>query len=112
MSNAEITADIISIIRKQALGAPLLNHEYRIRQAVNSLRKAHPFSKTELNWLDRIEKYLLKETVLTADTFNEAPQFQDRGGFPVLNKIFGNQLHELIQELNRYLYNPTAEQSA
>lgn len=112
MSNAEITADIISIIRKQALGAPLLNHEYRIRQAVNSLRKAHPFSKTELNWLDRIEKYLLKETVLTADTFNEAPQFQERGGFPVLNKIFGNQLHELIQELNRYLYNPTAEQSA
>lgn len=112
MSNAEITADIISIIRKQALGTPLLNHEDRIRQAVNTLRKAHNFSKTEQNWLDRIEKYLLNETVLTVDTFNEAIQFKERGGFSALNKVFGNQLYELINELNHYLYNLDTAQSA
>jgi len=112
MSNAEITADIISIIRRQALGIPLLNHEDRIRQAVNTLRKAHHFSKTELNWLNRIEKYLLKETVLTVETFDEAVQFKERGGFPVLNKVFGNQLCELIKELNHYLYNLDTAQPA
>lgn len=112
MSNAEITADIISIIRKQALGTPLLNHEDRIRQAVNALRKAHNFSKTELNWLVRIEKYLLKETVLTVDSFNEAIQFKEKGGFASVNKAFGNQLHELIKELNHYLYNFDTTQSA
>lgn len=112
MSNAEITADIISIIRKQALGTPLLNHEDRIRQAVNALRKAHNFSKTELNWLDRIEKYLLKETVLTVDSFNEAIQFKEKGGFATVNKVFGNHLYELINELNHYLYNLDTAQSA
>lgn len=112
MSNAEITADIISIIRKQALGTPLLNHEDRIRQAVNALRKAHNFSKTELNWLDRIEKYLLKETVLTVDSFNEAIQFKEKGGFATVNKVFGNHLYELINELNHYLYNLDIAQSA
>ena len=112
MSNAEITADIISIIRKQALGIPLLNHEDRIRQAVNALRKAHNFSKTELNWLDRIEKYLLKETVLTVDSFNEAIQFKEKGGFATVNKVFGNHLSELINELNHYLYNLDIAQSA
>ena len=112
MSNAEITADIISIIRKQALGTPLLNHEDRIRQAVNTLRKTHNFSKSEQNWLDRIEKYLINETVLTVDSFNEAPQFRNRGGFSFFNKVFGNQLHELINELNQYLYNLDTTQSA
>lgn len=112
MSNAQITADIISIIRKQVLGIPLLNHKDRIQKAVDCLRKAHDFSKTELNWLDRIEKYLINETVLTADTFNEAIQFRDRGGFVALNKVFGNQLQELINELNHYLYHHDTEQSA
>ncbi len=109
MSNAEITADIISIIRKQALGTPLLNHEERIRRAVNSLRRKHNFSTRELNWLARIEKYLLNETVLTADTFNEEVQFRQSGGFSAYNKVFGNQLRELIDELNHYLYNDTAQ---
>lgn len=112
MSNAEITADIISIIRKYALDAPLLNHQDRIRQAVDTLRKAHNFSKTELNWLNRIEKYLLNESVLTVDTFNEAIQFKEKGGFSALNKVFGNRLHELIDELNHYLYYLDTSQTA
>ncbi len=112
MSNAQITADIISIIRKQILGTPLLNHEERIQQAVDTLRKAHDFSEKELNWLDKIEKYLIKATVLTADTFNNATQFREKGGFPILNKVFGNRLQELINELNHYLYHHNTEQSA
>ena len=34
-----------------AFGSTLISHEARIRQAVDKLKKAHKFSKQELNWM-------------------------------------------------------------
>ena len=67
------------------------------------LKKQHDFSKMEANWLARIEKNLLAETILEPDTFNTGA-FKDHGGFDKINKVFKNQLGKLITELNHYLY--------
>ena len=40
-TNQDIAADIISIIRQQALGSPLVSHETRIRAAVAKLQQFH-----------------------------------------------------------------------
>ena len=104
LSNADIAADIISIIRQQAMGIPLQNHLERISRAIAKLRQAHSFSKTELNWLERIEKYLINESVLTRGTFDEEQRFRQNGGFRRLNQIFDGKLDALITELNQYLY--------
>lgn len=45
VTNEEITADIISLIRRYAIGSALISHESRIRLAVDKLKKAHKFSK-------------------------------------------------------------------
>lgn len=103
LKNEEIAADIISLIRQQALGSSLLSHEERIKKAVERLKKNHSFSKMELGWIERIEKNLLQETVLDKSTFN-AGSFKTAGGFDKINKIFKNQLEDIIGELNDYLY--------
>lgn len=87
MTNEEITADIISLIRRYAIGSTLISHEARIRKAVDKLKKAHNFSKQELNWIVRMEKYLMEESVLNIAVFDEDGRFKAQGGFQKMNKI-------------------------
>ncbi len=102
-NNEEIVADIISFIRRYALGSVLLSHEQRIKNAVNKLKKNHKFSKMELDWLARIENYLINENIIEKDSF-ESGAFKTFGGFKRIDKVFNNNLDNIIQELNEYLY--------
>lgn len=104
MTNEEITADIISLIRRYAIGSTLISHEARIRKAVKKLESAHHFTKQELNWLKRMEKYLMEESVLNISVFDEDSRFKAHGGFNKINKVFGNKLESIVMELNEYLY--------
>ena len=104
MTNEEITADIITLIRRYAIGSTLISHEARIRRAVDKLKKAHSFTKTELTWIGRMEKYLLEESVLNVDVFDEDGRFKAQGGFAKINKVFQNKLESVVLELNEYLY--------
>ena len=103
LKNQDIAADIISFIRREAIGSPLISHEERIKNAVEKLKKNHSFTKMELDWLERIETYLLHETVIDKEAF-ESGAFKNHGGFARINKIFRNQLENVISELNEYLY--------
>ncbi len=104
MTNEQIAADMISLIRRYAIGSNLISHEARISQAVDKLKKAHKFSKQELNWIARIEKYLMEESVLNITVFDEDGRFKAQGGFTKINKVFGNALESIVLELNEYLY--------
>lgn len=104
LTNEEIAADIISLIRRYAIGSTLISHEARIRRAVDKLRKAHSFSKQELNWIGRMEKYLMEESVLNVSVFDEDGRFRAQGGFAKIDKVFQNRLKNVVLELNEYLY--------
>jgi type I restriction enzyme R subunit len=104
LTNEEIAADIISLIRRYAIGSALISHEARIRRAVDKLKKAHNFSKQEMSWIGRMEKYLMEESVLNVSVFDEDGRFKAQGGFAKINKVFQNQLKNIVVELNEYLY--------
>lgn len=104
LTNEEIAADIISLIRRYAIGSTLISHEARIRRAVDKLKKAHKFSKQELSWIGRMEKYLMEESVLNISVFDEDSRFKSNGGFAKINKVFANKLESIVLELNEYLY--------
>lgn len=103
LTNQDIVADIIAFIRKQALGSPLISHEQRVKHAFAKLKLNHTFNKTQLDWLNRIEKTLIEETVLDRQIF-EIGAFKNAGGFTIIDRRFGGKLHEIITELNQYLY--------
>ena len=101
--NEDIAADIISYIRTLSLGSSLISHEERVKKAVDSIRGMKAWNKTQLKWIDRFEKQLLKETVLRKEDLDEDP-FDEAGGFERLNKIFEEQLEEVIAQINQNLY--------
>ena len=104
MTNKDIAADIISFIRQKSLGDVLISKEDRIHNAIKKTKIAHPeLTKIQLNWLDRIEAYLMKEVVLNEESF-EAPQFKIKGAYNAVNKAFENKLNVFIDEINNYMY--------
>ena len=103
MTNRDIAADIIAFIRQQALGSPLVSHEQRVKHAFAKIKLNHEFNKTQLDWLNRIEKVLLEEAVLDKQIF-EVGAFKNAGGFTTIDRRFGGKLNEIISEINEYLY--------
>lgn len=108
VTNEECAADIITLVRRYAIGSPLISHEERIHNAIKKLNKAHNFTAGEKKWIERIEKYLINESVLNEQTFDEYSAWRIQGGFNKVNKIFSNNLSSIIRELNTYLYEDKA----
>ena len=81
MSSTKIVADIISLIRRYGINAQLLGHEERIQRAIERLKTAHSFSRTEEKWIDRMANYLRNESVLSVASFDSHPAFRGKGGF-------------------------------
>ena len=54
-------------------------------------------------WLERIEKQLIAETVFERDDFNKGA-FMTHGGFDRINKIFEGRLNAILDEINGALY--------
>jgi type I restriction enzyme, R subunit len=105
--NEDIAADIISFIRTLSLGSNLVDHETRIRNAVNKIRKTRTWNKTQERWLDRFEAQLMHESVLRKEDLDKPP-FKNEGGFTKLNKVFEQQLEQVLDQLNENLYSETA----
>lgn len=105
--NEDIAADIISFIRTLAVGSSLISHEERIKRAEEKIRNMQEWNKVQNKWIDRIEKQLLKETVLRVEDLNDSP-FADEGGFDRLDKIFEHHLADVITQLNENLYTDIA----
>ncbi|HET7616770.1 MAG TPA: type I restriction-modification system endonuclease, partial [Bacillales bacterium] len=111
--NEDIAADIISFIRQQALGDPLVSHEERIQQAMKKIYRMKVWTKPQKTWLERIEKQLLKESVLHPDpkeAFNVEP-FKSKGGYNRLNKIFDGELDDIVHTINQGLYEAEGKQA-
>lgn len=101
--NEAIAADIISFIRTMALDTSLIDHETRIQNAINKIKELKSWNKTQLRWLDRFEAQLLKENIITIQDLDKEP-FKNDGGYQRLNKIFENNLEDVLQKLNENLY--------
>ncbi|MFD0620354.1 type I restriction-modification system endonuclease [Paenibacillus sp. GCM10027629] len=106
--NEDIAADIISFIRQQALGDPLISHEERIVGAMKKIYDSKVWTKVQKDWLKRIEKQLLQESVLDPNpekAFDVEP-FKSKGGYKQLNKIFDGEMDTIVTTINTALYTP------
>lgn len=101
--NEDIAADIISFIRRQALGDPLVSHEERIKKAMTHIYALRPWTAMQRQWLERIEKQLITQTILDREDFDRGA-FAEHGGFSRLNKIFQGNFQEILDEINTSLY--------
>jgi len=101
--NEDIAADIISFIRRQALGDPLVSHEARIQSAMARIYAMREWTAIQRQWLTRIEKQLIAETVLDREDFDRGA-FATHGGFNRLNKIFQGNFQQVLDDITQNLY--------
>ena len=104
--NEDIAADIITFIRQAALGDALVDHEARIKRAMQKVYCLYDWTPRQQKWLERIEKQLLQVPVLAPtpeDAFSEEP-FRSRGGYNMLKREFGEEIDKIVYTINDYLY--------
>lgn len=101
--NVDIAADIIAYIRTLSIGVDLITPQERVKNAINKIKSSRTWNVHQLKWIDKFEKQLVAESILTRKDLDLKP-FLDDGGFNKINKIFNNELENLITELNNDLY--------
>lgn len=106
MTNEEIVADIIAFVRQKAIGSPLISKEERVKGAMNKVKKEFKFTPLQENFLKKIEKQMLKVTIIERDDFNMG-KFKIEGGFKRYNTIFDNKLDQVIDKLKEHMFEET-----
>jgi type I restriction enzyme R subunit len=105
LKNEDIVADIIAFIRQQALGSPLESNEERVKRAITRIKKEYHLTKPQENWINKIEKVMLKEVVIDKETLNTGSFKAQGGGFDRLNeKLFNGNLGDIITKLKTYMF--------
>lgn len=105
LKHEEIVADIIAFIRQQALGSPLESNEERVKRAVTKIKREYYLTKPQDNWINKIEKVMLKEVVIDKETLDTGSFKSQGGGFDRLNeKLFNGNLGEIITKLKTYMF--------
>lgn len=105
--NEDIAADIIAYIRSLALGDQLIPQEERIRKAMAKVRSLKNWTRPQQTWLDRFEKQLIKESILHKEDLDQGIFKREGGGYQRLNKIFDQELDQVLHVINDNLYGET-----
>lgn len=100
----DVAADLIAYIRTLMLGSVLVSREERVKQAFDKLYQEQNWTVPQKNLLQRIEKQMIAEAIVTVEDLDKEP-FNEIGGFERINKRFENQLPDILQRINTYMYN-------
>jgi len=93
--------DIISMVKHAVREQePLLTAGERVKRAMSRVTEGRSFTDEQLKWLDRIRDHLTENLSIERDDFDTIPIFTRSGGWNKANKVFENQLEELLKEFN------------
>ncbi|MET1256394.1 type I restriction-modification system endonuclease [Aliikangiella maris] len=101
-TNQDIAASIIGYIRQAALGEALIPFEMRVNKAMEIIYTLKPWTPVQRKWLARLAKQLIHEVIIDRDFVNDLPAF--RGGAKQLDKVLGNQLDMVLEQLRGHLW--------
>lgn len=104
VSSQKAMADIISMI-KNADDAqnPLLTAEERVNRVIAEILNQHRFNSEQQEWLNYIREHLIVNLAIDPENFDLVPVLERQGGLSKARKIFGEELKNLIEEINMKL---------
>jgi len=105
-TNQDIAASIIGHIRRAALGEALVPFEQRVAQAMQRIYQRQRWTPPQRKWLERLSKQLVHEVILDREFVNQL--FGDHGGAKQLDKVLGNQLDSVLDELSEGIWQHSA----
>ncbi|PWQ92493.1 type I restriction-modification system endonuclease [Leucothrix pacifica] len=105
-SNQDIAASIIGYVRQAALGEPLVPFEQRVAQAMQTIYQRQAWKPNQRKWLDRLAKQLVLEVIIDQESVNK--RFSSHGGAKQLDKVLGNQLDSVLEDLKDNIWRVSA----
>ena len=99
----DIAADLIAYIRTLMLGSALVSREDRVKQAFQKLYVEQNWTAPQKNILQRIEKQMIAEGIVTVEDMDKEP-FNEMGGLKRINSRFKEQLPDILEKINGYMY--------
>jgi type I restriction enzyme, R subunit len=103
-TKAQIVSNIIGYIRQAALGVKLESYSLKVEKAIFEISNNKKWTDTQLVWLNRLGKTIKNEICLDKEYLNTGI-FLDQGGFERINKVFDNNLENIIEELKIKIWN-------
>lgn len=107
-TNQDIAATIIGHIRRAALGEPLVPYEQRVRRAVDVILASRTWTQPQRQWLVRIAEQMMRETVVDRNAIDSGEFRAAAGGYRRLNRIFDEQLDEVLAQLHDQVWRESA----
>lgn len=101
-TNKDIAASIVGYIRRAALGEALIPFEQRVAQAMDRIYTQHHWTPNQRKWLDRLARQLVHEVIIDREFVNQ--RFADDGGARQMDKVLGEQLDTVLDELNEAMW--------
>ena len=93
--------DIISMVKHAAdKQEPLYTAEERVKNAFDKLTIGKSFTTEQDQWLDRIREHMIANLSIDKDDFEVIPIFTQYGGWGRANRVFDNQLDDIIRDIN------------
>lgn len=97
-TNADIAASIIGHIRRSALGDALIPHTQRVDRGLERILARRAWTTPQRQWLEKFAGQIKSELILDRDALDRGI-FQSGGGFVRLNRIFTDQVEQVLTEL-------------
>jgi type I restriction enzyme R subunit len=101
--NADIAAHIIGFVRQAAIGDPLVPYATRVRNGIQALVDARPWTARQKQWLVRIGRSLEAQPVGDPEILAD-PLFAQNGGFEAVDRDFDHGLGEVLKDLNAAIW--------
>jgi hypothetical protein len=90
-----------------AIGDPLVPYEMRVENGMKRLLEGRSWTPKQRQWLIRIARALKVQPVGEPAILSD-PLFAQHGGFEVVDLEFGNQLREVLMDLNAAIWDTQA----
>ncbi|MBJ3965150.1 hypothetical protein JGC96_25500, partial [Salmonella enterica subsp. enterica serovar Agona] len=102
-----IAARLIGHIRRAAVGDALKPFDERVDHALARIKAENDWSDEQINWLDRLAQALKEKVVLDDDVFKTG-NFHRRGGKPMLQRTFDDNLDSVLDKFSDYIWDELA----
>jgi type I restriction enzyme R subunit len=103
-TNADIAASIIGFVRQSALGDALVPYDERVGNAMKGLLASKPWTQPQRQWLERIGKQLVVETIVDREALDDGEFKKQGGGFERINKQFDGKLDAILGDLREAIW--------
>jgi type I restriction enzyme R subunit len=108
-SQRRLLTDLVSLVRfAMQQDNELVPYPERVQSNYNAwlaqqqAAKGHTFNAEQLHWLEMIRDHIAANLGIEPDDFEYAP-FNSEGGLGKVHQLFGAELTQVIEELNREL---------